>query len=124
MFTPDDSIQRPGCSPRPDVHGSGPGQPRRFGRRLRAADPSTGAAALLRRRSIRWSSSTWRPSSDFATTLFSAGLIDELIVKLNPVLFGSGIPLFERSIDRTSLDLTDSTIYSTGHVLLHYAMKR
>ncbi len=33
MFTPDDSIQRPGCSPRSDVLVSGHGQPRRFGRR-------------------------------------------------------------------------------------------
>ncbi len=62
--------------------------------------------------------------ADLATTLFSAALIDELIVKLNPVLFGSGIPLFGGRIDQTSLDLTDSTTYSTGHVLLHYAVQR
>ncbi len=62
--------------------------------------------------------------ANFAATLFSADLIDELIVKLNPVLFGSGIPLFGRGIEQTSLDLTDSTIYSTGHVLLHYVVKR
>ncbi len=62
--------------------------------------------------------------ADFATTLFSADLIDELIIKLNPVLFGSGIPLFGRSIEQTALELTDSTIFSTGHVLLHYRVNR
>ena len=62
--------------------------------------------------------------ADLATTLFSAALIDELIVKLNPVLFGSGIPLFGRGIEQTSLELTDSTIYGTGHVLLYYRVKQ
>jgi dihydrofolate reductase len=60
--------------------------------------------------------------ANIAATLFSADLIDELIVKLNPVLFGSGIPLFERGIAQTSLKLTDHKIYSTGHVLLHYSV--
>ena len=41
--------------------------------------------------------------------------MDGLVVKLNHVLFGSGIPLFGRSIDQTSLDLTESAIYSIGH---------
>ncbi len=62
--------------------------------------------------------------ADFATTLFSADLIDELMVKLNTVLFVSGIPLFRRSIEHTSLELTDSTIFSTGHVSLYYTVKR
>lgn len=59
---------------------------------------------------------------DLATTLFSADLVDELIVKLNPVLFGSGIPLFGSSIQQSSLELKDSTIFSSGHVLLHYVL--
>ena len=62
--------------------------------------------------------------ADLATTLFSADLIDELIVKLNPVLFGSGIPLFGRGIEQTSLELTDSKVFSTGHVLLYYRVKQ
>jgi dihydrofolate reductase len=31
-----------------------------------------------------------------ASTLFSAGLVDEVGLKLNPVLFGSGIPFLGR----------------------------
>jgi dihydrofolate reductase len=35
--------------------------------------------------------------ADLATTLFAENLIDEIILKLNPLLFGSGIPLFSGS---------------------------
>ena len=61
---------------------------------------------------------------DLAAELLSADLIDELIVKLNSVLFGSGIPLFGGSIEPAALELTDSTIYHSGHVLLYYTVKR
>lgn len=62
--------------------------------------------------------------ANLATTLFAADLIDRLIVKLNPVLFGAGIPLFAGNIKQTTLELTDSKIYRSGHVLLHYRVKR
>ncbi len=58
-----------------------------------------------------------------AATLFDGGLIDKIILKLNPVLFGKGIPLFSGPIQLTNLELTDSKIYSSGHVLLHYRVK-
>ena len=58
-----------------------------------------------------------------AATLFDANLVDTLILKLNPVLFGSGIPLFAGGISLTNLELTDSKVYSSGHVLLHYRVK-
>jgi dihydrofolate reductase len=61
--------------------------------------------------------------SDLASTLFSAGLIDRLIIKLNPVVFGSGIPLLGAGIEPTTLALTDSKVYRSGHVLLHYAFE-
>src|SRR5690606_28939875 len=34
--------------------------------------------------------------AELASTLMEAGLIDCLIIKLNPVVFGAGIPLFAR----------------------------
>lgn len=55
-----------------------------------------------------------------AATLLAEGLIDTLILKLNPVLFGTGIPLFDGSVPLTALDLTDSTAFPSGHMLLHY----
>ena len=58
--------------------------------------------------------------ADLATTLLKASLIDRLILKVNPVLFGSGIPLFLNNIQPTELELTDSKAYGSGHVVLHY----
>ena len=61
--------------------------------------------------------------ADLATTLFAADLIDRLIVKLNPVVFGSGIPLFSGDIEKTALELTDCKIFASGHALLNYRMR-
>ncbi len=58
-----------------------------------------------------------------ATTLHQAGLIDWLILKLNPVVLGSGIPLFLGNIETTALELTDRKIYDNGVLLLHYRVK-
>ena len=59
-----------------------------------------------------------------ASTLHSAGLIDRLIVKLNPIVFGSGIPLFAAEHDTASLELTDSRTFDSGHVVLWYRIVR
>lgn len=61
---------------------------------------------------------------ELAATLFRADLIDKLIVKLNPVIFGSGIPLFTSVTKHAALDLIDHKIYPSGHVVLHYQVKR
>jgi dihydrofolate reductase len=58
-----------------------------------------------------------------ATMLFTENLIDEIILKLNPFLMGSGIPLFAGVIEQTQLELTDSKIYSNGVVFLFYRVK-
>ncbi|MBD1826379.1 dihydrofolate reductase family protein [Microcoleus vaginatus GB1-A2] len=57
-----------------------------------------------------------------AATLFSE--IDEMIVKLNPVVIGAGIPLFSRALDPTNLQLADRKIYSNGFMLLHYRLQK
>lgn len=59
----------------------------------------------------------------FASTLLDNNLIDVLIVKLNPVLLGSGIRLFEQSRKPVELTLTDTKIYNSGVVLLTYVIK-
>jgi dihydrofolate reductase len=56
-----------------------------------------------------------------ATMLFPE--IDELILKVHPILLGSGIPLFSGVIQQASLELTDSKIYNNGFMLLHYQVK-
>jgi dihydrofolate reductase len=58
-----------------------------------------------------------------ASTLFAADLVDQLIVKLNPVLFGSGIPLFGPSIKQTALEMAEHKIYPSGHSVLQYRVK-
>lgn len=63
----------------------------------------------------------WLCGGGLATTLFSE--IDEMIVKLNPVLLGSGIPLFSGDVQQTDLELTDSKVYRNGFMLLHYRLK-
>ena len=55
-----------------------------------------------------------------AATLFLAGLVDRLILKINPFLMGEGIPLFAGVIPQTALILTDQKIYDNGVVILHY----
>ena len=61
--------------------------------------------------------------SVLATSLFEADLIDEVIIKLNPVLFGSGVPLLSRRIDTASLSLLESQSYASGHMVLSYTVK-
>lgn len=62
--------------------------------------------------------------SDLASKLFAANLIDEIILKVNPVLFGSGIPLFSRKEKLTKLELTTNKIYNNGTAVLFYQIKR
>jgi dihydrofolate reductase len=64
--------------------------------------------------------------AELATMLFAEKLIDEVILKLNPVLFGSGISLLSGSgiaIEPIDLELTSNKIYENGVLLLYYQVK-
>ena len=58
--------------------------------------------------------------ANLATTLFNENLIDGMILKINPFVMGSGIPLFGEVIQPTALELTNSKIYESGVLLVSY----
>ncbi|MFG1678181.1 dihydrofolate reductase family protein [Micromonospora sp. NPDC049282] len=47
--------------------------------------------------------------------------VDELVVKLNPVVVGSGIPLVDRGFSPSRLTLTSARPFDSGVVVLRYA---
>ena len=55
-----------------------------------------------------------------AGALLSAKLVDEVIAKVNPVVFGRGIPLFGGVSGPRPLILTDTKAFPSGHLRLHY----
>lgn len=55
--------------------------------------------------------------------LLSQGLVDEVILKLNPVVFGSGIPVFGDQRCGFDLSLLNTRVYSNGVIFLHYAIQ-
>jgi dihydrofolate reductase len=61
--------------------------------------------------------------AELAATLLAEKLIDEIILKLSPVVFGSGLPLFSGAIKQTALALIDSKVYESGVILLRYEVK-
>jgi dihydrofolate reductase len=59
-----------------------------------------------------------------AKSLFAEGLIDEVLIKLNPLLLGAGkgvAPQLPRKVD---LELLSTKVYRSGVVLLRYEVKR
>ncbi len=57
---------------------------------------------------------------EIASILMNAGLIDRVVVKLNPIALGSGIPLFSALQAQAKLTLRDTKAYACGVVLLTY----
>ena len=62
--------------------------------------------------------------ADIAGTLMAARLIDRVVVKLNPVVFGSGLPLFSENTPLTQLTLESTKPYDCGFTLISYTCRR
>jgi dihydrofolate reductase len=59
-------------------------------------------------------------SSDLAVTLLPLGLIDECRILVNPVVLGSGKPLFKGIKEKLNLKLIKTKTFKSGNVLLFY----
>jgi dihydrofolate reductase len=59
-----------------------------------------------------------------AAGLFAEGLIDEVLIKLNPLLLGAGIPVTPGLRGVTNLELLSTKVYQNGVLLLQYAVAR
>jgi dihydrofolate reductase len=57
-----------------------------------------------------------------ASALFEE--IDEVIVKINPLLLGAGIPMFAGKVPPTTLRLIERKVYPNGYVRMHSALVR
>lgn len=63
-------------------------------------------------------------AGDLAATLFEAQLVDELLLKLNPVMLGAeGIKLLGKVERPVKMELTNTKRYSNGVMLLKYDVK-
>lgn len=60
-------------------------------------------------------------SAALASSLLKAGLVDEYRVIVNPVLIGSGHPLFPDLKERVTLRLSRTQPFGSGVVILYYA---
>lgn len=56
-------------------------------------------------------------------SLLDAGMVDELVVAVHPVLLGRGIPLLPTRQTAVPLDLNRALPYDTGLVTLHYHVR-
>ena len=63
-------------------------------------------------------------SADLLSTLMQLDLIDEHRIMVNPVVLGSGNPLFKRTKDRLNLKLIKTRTFGNGNVLLCYQPDR
>jgi dihydrofolate reductase len=61
---------------------------------------------------------------NLASQFADAGLLDEVIVTVVPVVLGEGKPLFERALPGGPMQLTETHVYGTGMVGLTYEIKR
>jgi len=60
--------------------------------------------------------------AELASELFAK--IDEIILKVNPIVLGAGIPLFARGAHPASLGLLESKVFDNGFMINRYRVVR
>lgn len=82
---------------------------------------SEDAAGMVRELKAEQGKDIWLcGGATLAASLLSEGLVDELILKVNPVALGSGVPLFSGATRKVDLDLEDSKVFAAGVALFRY----
>lgn len=61
--------------------------------------------------------------ASLAGSLLDAKLIDRLILKVNPIIIGNGIPLFTDTLKKAALKLEESKTYKSGAMLTNYRVE-
>lgn len=61
--------------------------------------------------------------ASLASQMFAASLVDEVRIKLNPVLFGKGIPLIAGETQVTTLELKSEKRFQCGILVLTYDVR-
>jgi dihydrofolate reductase len=62
--------------------------------------------------------------ASLTSAFMQAGLVDEFMLSVHPILLGKGKPLFIDLQDRVHLKLTDTKTYSSGLVQLYYQIDK
>jgi dihydrofolate reductase len=57
---------------------------------------------------------------ELASELFEARLVDRLVLKVNPLVFGVGISLFRRRLAAERLELVGQRVFDSGHLIIEY----
>jgi dihydrofolate reductase len=63
-------------------------------------------------------------SGSLVSTLTQLGLIDDYWIFINPVVLGSGKPLFKDIKDKINFKLVEAKTFSSGIVLHHYQLEK
>ena len=61
-------------------------------------------------------------SAQLLATLLPAGLVDEVVVTITPVILGAGIPYFKGSAEKVALELREERRFSNDVVGLRYGV--
>ena len=54
--------------------------------------------------------------------LLQHGLVDDIILKVNPVIFGNGVPVFGDLHQTINLNMVNATVYPNGMIFQHYTV--
>ncbi|WP_317197106.1 dihydrofolate reductase family protein [Maribacter dokdonensis] len=80
--------------------------------------------SIFKLRTKHTSRDRWQQGGgEFAGWLLDNGLIDQMKIKLNPIILGNGIPLFGNSTTRAKWNLIKTESFDEGLKILTYEIE-